>query len=581
MSTCVLKKLYNEDGSFASWTWVPPPGYSGCTVPTSTAPTGSTPPPPPSKNSSAGYSDPSQGGTLKQQCFPAKASIPGTPGLPPTPSQIIIGQNKGWNTHARSKNALPDDHYVQFNVMSGSEGVFVGLGAVGMDGQPLSAFDHGLMFTIHGVHVFENGVEGDLIASSFLTTTEMKITRDDDTVTYSVGATDEVSAVTIASTDELFVYAYMYTAGDTVFCPEFKTLAGVAATGAVSSTAGDGAISGSLPALNAHLVYTTGLSFLNSELPALYASLVDSVYTPPQPVTMMGNLPRISGTGFMLTSRPGDISASLPALNMLAGDYQYGVLSGELPAVQGSGYYGVRLDMDVFSYMLMVPMDDFEALQIMVMMEGMQITSIQAVTRLVVQQMIEDLQVSGTMSMLGEYALSMNDVLGLRQYFTQTVGNQPAFDANSRVWVMNTDTAATVQFDNYAFNSYFHHEGNYYGVADNGIYLLDGDDDSGDPIQADIQLGSTQFGAGEQKRLTAVYVNASSDGKLIVKISVDGEDPWYYEARSSSDKLSKHRVDPGRGLIGTNWTFTLLNQDGDDFELADLTFIPLTGSRRI
>jgi hypothetical protein len=237
--------------------------------------------------------------------------------------------------------------------------------------------------------------------------------------------------------------------------------------------------------------------------------------------------------------------------------------------------------MDVFSYMLLVPMEDFEALQIMVMMEGLQITSIQAMTRIMVQQMIEDLQVSGTMSMLGEYALSMNDVLSLRQYFTQTVGNQPSFDASSRVWVLNTDTTATVQFDNYAFNSYFHHNGEDYGVADNGIYLLGGNDDAGDPIQAEIQLGSTLFGVGEKKRLPAIYVNAASDGKLIVKIAVDGEDPWYYEARSSSDKLSKHRVDTGKGLLGTNWVFTLLNQDGDDFESADLTFIPLAGSRRI
>ena len=583
MGPCIWTKFVDVDDDgveHVNWMWAPPAGFSGCIIPTATT-TGGSSSAPPSKNKSSGYDDGSQSGALVQQCFPAQAAIPGTTGLPPTPSQIIIGQNKGWNSHARSKNALPDDHYFQFNVMSGSEGVFIGLGAVGMDGQPLAAFDHGLMFTIHGVHVFENGVEGDLIASSFLTDTVMNISRDDDAVTYSVDATDEVSLNTILSTDELFVYAYMYTAGDTVFCPAFKTLAGADADGDVAANAGDGAMSGSLPALNAHLVYTTGLSFLNSELPSLYGSLVDSVYTPPQPVTMMGNLPIISGTGFMLTSRPGDISASLPALDMLAGDYQYGVLSGELPAVQGSGHYGTRLDMDVFSYMMMVPMDDFEALQIMVMMEGMQITSVQAVTRIMVQQMIEDLQVSGTMSMLGEYSLSMNDVLGLRQYFTQTVGNQPSFDADSRVWVLNTDTAATVQFDNYAFNSYFHHNGEDYGVADNGIYRLGGDDDAGDAIQAEIQLGSTLFGAGEHKRLPAIYVNASSDGKLIVKISVDGEDHWYYEARSSSDKLSKHRVDPGKGLMGTNWTFTLLNQDGDDFELADLTFIPLTGSRRI
>lgn len=579
MATCIRKKVTEklDDGTRVSyWFNAPPAGAAGCTPPSTTDGASD---PPPTKVGSSGYD--TGGGDVVYRCFPAVPASPGIPGLPPTPSSIIISGNTGWNSHARSKNALPDDHYVEFNVKYGSQAVFVGLGPVGMDGQPLTEFDHGVMFTIHGARVFENGVSGDLIASSFNTDTVMKITRDNTTVTYSVGVTDEVSANAIADTDELFVYAYLYTAGDTVFCAKFKTLAGSDVDGDVSSTAGDGAMSVSLPAFDAQLAYAAGLTILRGDLPSFSGLMVESVFVPPVPVTMGGSLPSTAFVGFMLKTRPGSIEADTTPFTMIAGDYQYGIISADLPAFTGSGYYGTRLDMDVFSSMLILPLDDAETLHILIMMDGLEITSIQALSRMVVQEMMVEMSLSSVSVMLGEYALSMNDVLGLRQYFTQTVGNQPAFDANSRVWVMNTDTAATVQFDNYAFNSYFHHEGNYYGVADNGIYLLDGDDDSGDPIQADIQLGSTQFGAGEQKRLPAVYVNASSDGKLIVKISVDGEDPWYYEARSSSDKLSKHRVDPGRGLIGTNWTFTLLNQDGDDFELADLTFIPLTGSRRI
>jgi hypothetical protein len=77
-----------------------------------------------------------------------------------------------------------------------------------------------------------------------------------------------------------------------------------------------------------------------------------------------------------------------------------------------------------------------------------------------------------------------------------------------------------------------------------------------------------------------VYLAVASDDVMILRVEADGED-YFYEARSSSNELSNHRVDLGRGLEGVNWSFSLLNKNGADFDLESLQFVPIVKKRRI
>jgi hypothetical protein len=67
---------------------------------------------------------------------------------------------------------------------------------------------------------------------------------------------------------------------------------------------------------------------------------------------------------------------------------------------------------------------------------------------------------------------------------------------------------------------------------------------------------------------------------MILKVDADGI-MRYYEARTNSEALRQHRVDVGRGTRGVFWNFTVMNQNGDDFELANVEFQPITVQRRI
>jgi len=152
--------------------------------------------------------------------------------------------------------------------------------------------------------------------------------------------------------------------------------------------------------------------------------------------------------------------------------------------------------------------------------------------------------------------------------------------SDSRTWVVNLDTSTSSQYDGYGYNSFFERDGKYYGVADDGIYLLEGETDAGKEIAALIETGKSSLGSSYKKRILNVYAGVSSSGKVLLKVEADGIE-YVYEARSYSANLITHRFDIGRGLAGNYFNLTLLNQDGNDFDLENISFNPLVLERKI
>lgn len=152
--------------------------------------------------------------------------------------------------------------------------------------------------------------------------------------------------------------------------------------------------------------------------------------------------------------------------------------------------------------------------------------------------------------------------------------------SDSRAWAINLETGASSQYDYYGYNSFFERDGEYYGVADDGVYRLDGATDSGRDIAALVEMGRSDFGTPFRKRIVNVYVGVSSTGKVLLKVNAAGQE-YVYEARSSSTTLKNHRVDVGKGLSANYFNLTLLNQDGCDFDLETISFEPVVATRKI
>ena len=137
-------------------------------------------------------------------------------------------------------------------------------------------------------------------------------------------------------------------------------------------------------------------------------------------------------------------------------------------------------------------------------------------------------------------------------------------------WCLNLETAAVTQYSDYDFSSV----SGGYGTRADGIYALAGTGQ----VPYVIDLGKERFGAEEKKAMPAVYLGYASESPMALRVQTPEHD-YTYDARSCSDDLRIHRVDPGKGL-SANW-FDLSLVGEYDFTLATVSFAPAASTRRI
>jgi hypothetical protein len=161
----------------------------------------------------------------------------------------------------------------------------------------------------------------------------------------------------------------------------------------------------------------------------------------------------------------------------------------------------------------------------------------------------------------------------------QMPGGTEDYDGGYFVWVFNARTGAVSRYLRYGFDSFAQIGGHYFGVAEDGVYLLEGNTDAGQRIEARAGTGLLDLGAKELKHVSAVYLDAASDGVLSVRVQA-GQQQYTYQARRASQYNAQQRVDTGRGLRATHYSFELLN-GGADFELDSMDVNVAKSARRI
>lgn len=452
-------------------------------------------------------------------------------------------------------------------------GAYVGLGPVAYDAYPPHAFTHGLMIDLNGIRVYESGVFVETLVGSYTGDVEITITRNlDDSITYRVvdGVTDETyDSLDALPSGDIYVYTLLYSGGDSIqacgsVCTEELP---------VYDLGGDG--DATFPAL-----LSNGGDYNSTQgyawLPSVDSDGAGGGYVPPTPTHAYGNLPLMTSWGLVLESHPGDGDASLPSMISVAGDYPFGFASTWLPALVNYGKDGQRLQMTILDTVFATdPMTAARDLVIVFTSTG-QLASVQSVSVLVLAEFMSTLLADDSYTLLGEFNLSLLSTLRGASYQT----HPGAFNNLGRVWVVNVDTAAAWRYQGYGFNSFFKRGERYYGVAEDGVYLLEGGDDAGADIDARLDAGRSNFGESKTKTVPSVYLAVASEDVMVLRVEADGQE-YFYEARSSSAELKNHRVDVGRGLEGAHWSFSVLNKDGADFDLASMEFAPILNKRRI
>lgn len=149
-------------------------------------------------------------------------------------------------------------------------------------------------------------------------------------------------------------------------------------------------------------------------------------------------------------------------------------------------------------------------------------------------------------------------------------------------WAFNFSTFAPSRYKNLPANSMADFKGTTYIANAGGIYALNGTTDVGRPINASITLPLTDFNVDREKKVVNVYVGANTNGRLRLKAKVNRQSGTYYEFSTSAAAPGQVRsmiANPGRGLKGRYWGFTIENIDGTDFLIDSFASPPLVLQR--
>lgn len=182
--------------------------------------------------------------------------------------------------------------------------------------------------------------------------------------------------------------------------------------------------------------------------------------------------------------------------------------------------------------------------------------------------------------------LALTDLLQPNQVLTVELLEAMGFNAVVVVdgeayvgWVVNTASLAPSEYRNFDFNSMARLGDRYYGVNDEGLFLLDGSDDAGDPIEASILTGQLDFGSSYLKRCEYAHVGYTASGELVMKVitTQDGArtERWYKAKTTVAGDDREGRFKLGKGVKSRYWQFEWVNVEGADFELDRVEFTGL------
>jgi len=135
--------------------------------------------------------------------------------------------------------------------------------------------------------------------------------------------------------------------------------------------------------------------------------------------------------------------------------------------------------------------------------------------------------------------------------------------SSAAVYAMTISSAETTQYTNYDFQYIVRFNGLYYGVRSDGLYLLEGSTDNGDPISAKFKTSMMDFGTALHKRVPYMYIDTEYNTQVTP----------YAEGVATSTFEAAHdgrRVRLARGPRGRFWEFEVTNLGGNEMKVGSL-----------
>ncbi|UCV01143.1 hypothetical protein [Acidovorax radicis] len=550
--------------------------------------------------------------------YPARPEQKAQEAVTYRPRTVVQEFGIGWNAGARSIAELSGNGAATFLVPSAS-GAVVGFNDVDEDSGYLS-IEHGLYFQNETFRVIELGVLKGSDAT-FLKTDTFKIERVGDQVRYYQN--DALIYTSLEpSTRPVFLDVSLYSGGDIVDAP---TLIGTTGgysnasmrpmSGFASETSGwsfshasmaqmTGAASDLWPRSNAVMRPMTGMATdkkygeSHASMRPMSGSASAGMLAPTYAVSAAQMMP-MYGAAYGPEVRYGTSNAVMRPMTGMAVDKKYGESHAEMAPMQGyasdqppaiMGILGGEISHFAIVTLATAPLVGLLSGSF----TGSASTSILQTEPIIgvlgggftpyaeITLTTADMRgiLGGSLSALADVVLqteAMHLVLG---------GELGALSRLMEVFAMNITSGkvgGTTQYENYPFNSVAKIGGRYYGATDEGLFLLEGEDDAGDPIVSVFGLGQMNFGNPQVKTVTHCYLGAAAGAmRLEVDALVRGVPARYsYQARVYGSTMREMRFDLGKGMQSTYLTPTFYNDSGTPFEVDAVRFLIAESARRI
>lgn len=243
--------------------------------------------------------------------------------------------------------------------------------------------------------------------------------------------------------------------------------------------------------------------------------------------------------------------------------------------------------------------DALNNVQIAATSDGMSLNETLAASIMAYASIVDEIMLSDDASMNGVFACAVHDTMVLDDSVTVSgllaavmrdelslIGRLRIAGEPYSAYVINTATLGYSTYTGFNFGSMAVVQGKLYATADDGLYLLEGDDDDGSAIKTKVRTGLSSMGVSRMKRVPSAYIGIDTRGVVVIKAIVTSpngqkESHWYTATPTDTGSLRERRTKIGRGLRSVYWAFELATYDGEDFMLDGIELHVMALERKI
>lgn len=504
-------------------------------------------------------------GDVEGDTYVAYTVVPAQPATAGTPAYTIDTGVAAWNAGGRSTAPLDGDGAFRFQTNNAPGGIACGLSAT-----DLSTLPHECSHAIYISGSVAQATEYGVVVHTFPTPVDDStyfILRRTGTSVQLVSGADSYNSATPITTAKVYLDAALYLSGDYVDNPELYE----GTSGLNYAT-----MSAVLPALigvvNKPPLYVYGV--LPSLQGVVYNARAGSA------CFVSGSVPPLTAGITAFYSTPAVVSGTLRPIKGKVADYAYSFVDGTLPMLYGAVYQAdVESMFTAYSRVGLSHSEQGTARISDTVVSTLRVSSTISAALFISDAIYDALSLFDNTSTTQKLEDTIRSVVALGSTAGKAVYTDlPASVAAARAptqYGVNAQTGAIAAYDGMGFDGYATSDQTTYGAKPDGVYVMRGGADNGQPRNIAIDFGDVNLGTEVVKTIEAVYLGINTDGQVYVRLKTPVTDHLYRVVQRGSIGRALGR----KGVGGRYWNVSLEIEDATYFDL-DMVEISVSSMER-